>query len=81
MSGEYYDPYDINNYSTPIRTKGDNIKTNYKVFNPYETPKNDNEEKLPEFVDLTKNAYSQSSSGGTEGEEELPLLEGIMFFY
>lgn len=82
-----YDPYDMNNYYTPskggVETTQKEKKTfnpyetqNKKVFNPYQTKQQ--EEDMPDFVDMTKDVYAQKNqtSNNTETDEELPLLEG-----
>ncbi len=83
-----YDPYDMNNYYTPSRGKVETVQKDKKTFNPYETqnkkvfnpyPAQQQEEDMPDFVDMTKDVYaqkSQNTSNNRDTEEELPLLEG-----
>jgi hypothetical protein len=74
MSTTYKDPYEVDYYSTPVKKPESNQTTN--IFNPSNAQTNvQKEEELPNFVDLTKNAYA-SNTGAYEGEEEIPILEG-----
>jgi hypothetical protein len=82
-----YDPYDMNNYYTPNKGNIDTKQQNKKTFNPYETQNNkvlnqqqsQQQEDLPEFVDLTKDMYSQKpniNNFNQENDEDIPLLDG-----
>ncbi len=83
-----YDPYDMNYYYMHSKGNEEKKHNNKNVFNPYEDNKkifnpNDNKtsesEDLPKYVDLNKNLYEQKKTNNTDTEEELPLLEGILY--
>jgi hypothetical protein len=85
MSDPYEDPYAADFYSTPIKKTGDTGNNTTKIFKPTNNPvinnniKTHTDEELPNFVDLTRNAYANTNGGSADTDEEIPILEGIIF--
>jgi hypothetical protein len=78
MTDPYQDPYGVDFYATPMK-KSDNSKSSTHMFNPAETNNIQKEEELPNYVDLTKNAYA-SNANTPDSDDEVPILEGKMLF-
>jgi len=84
-----YDPY-VNYYQTPKKpTTAESTDKNmsYKqkqVFNPYQkeeilqSSQPNNQEELPDYVDLTKNAYSgKIKRDNLDDDDDLPILDEL----
>jgi hypothetical protein len=80
MTDPYQDPYDVDFYSTPMKKTDSKRAAN--IFNPSNPPQPTNVDKdndLPNYVDLSKNAYA-SNGNAQDGDDEIPILEGIAIY-